>query len=299
MKFRLLFLIALFASNVAFADDNIIELEEIVQAEILNGEDHSLHFINTNIDEAGSTLINKSASMYEILDDINKCKKADVIQTDKIIDIDSFTIGFACRSSEGVINTSEVLVSITEEEPKIIRYQKLEFEEHDIQPSAMSNFMAGSEIESVSVFEKISPGMRTLLTFAKVGIPVLLSFKTGKILAPERSDWQKHFIAGAIISGATILTTEGLLRTFARSRGYDFSNRKINLLSSLAGLLSSIAAGIGKEFYDRVSGKGVPESRDALYTAAGGAMVSLTVVIPIDRIFRSRRSRARPIPFAL
>ena len=146
MKFRLLFLIALFASNVAFADDNIIELEEIVQAEILNGEDHSLHFINTNIDEAGSTLINKSASMYEILDDINKCKKADVIQTDKIIDIDSFTIGFACRSSEGVINTSEVLVSITEEEPKIIRYQKLEFEEHDIQTSAMSNFMAGSEI---------------------------------------------------------------------------------------------------------------------------------------------------------
>ena len=210
------------------------------------------------------------------------------MKTDKQASRGFMTIAFACRTSETIITTSEVLISTEGDSPKVVSYQKLEFEERQLPPSVMLNIIAKSDIQSVSAFDSVSPGVRTLLTLAQVGIPVALSFKTAKVLAPDRTDWQKHFIAGAIISGATILTTQALLRTYARKHGYNFSDTKIPLLSSLAGLLTSIVAGGGKETYDSMSGRGTPEFKDVMYTAAGGAMVSFGVVIPLDRLFRRR-----------
>ncbi len=70
------------------------------------------------------------------------------------------------------------------------------------------------------------------------------------------------------------------------------SDVKISMMTSLAGLVASMGAGVSKELYDKYSGRGHPEVNDALYTAAGGMMVSATVVIPIELIFRSRKPQA-------
>jgi hypothetical protein len=151
--------------------------------------------------------------------------------------------------------------------------------------------MLSENIQVMTKYQNPSPGMSALLVLAKVGVPLSLSFRTAKLIAPTRTDWQKHFIAGSIISGATILSTQGLIRTYNIKHGTQMSEFKINLLSSLAGLLCSVTAGISKEVYDRFSGKGHPEVNDALYTAAGGAMISISVVIPLELIFKSKKPK--------
>lgn len=287
LSFAFLISLLLFSSPI-YANDHINELEEILLAEIADSPATNKKFSHhRTVDEEGSVAVSKSTSMKEILEGLHECIDQEVIKTEKQAGPGYVTIAFACRTSENVITTSEVLVSTENNTQKVVSYQKLEFEEREIPPSVLLNIIAKSDMESIRAFDNVSPGIRTLLTLAKVGIPVALSFKAAKILAPDRTDWQKHFVAGAIISGATILTTQMILRTYARTRGW--SDTKINILSSLAGLITSIAAGAGKEIYDRASGRGTPEFRDAMYTAAGGAMVSFAVVIPLDRLFRRRR----------
>jgi len=237
----------------------------------------------------------KAAQCLRFFFDLKSAKGSEQVESSKLQGPESLTIAFSCRSENNQIITSEVFIDTKSNSPKILSYQELSFEEKEIMPSVLLNIMAKSDYVSVSSFDQTSPGLRTLMSLAKVGIPVALSFKAAKILAPNRSDWQKHFVAGAIISGVTVLTTESILRTYARNRGYSFSDTQITILSSLAGLLGSIAAGAAKEGYDHFSGRGTPEFKDAVYTAAGGAMVSFTVFIPLDRLFRSRRNRPRAI----
>lgn len=45
------------------------------------------------------------------------------------------------------------------------------------------------------------------------------------------------------------------------------------LVGPVTGAALCLLFAIGKEFYDRLSGKGTPELLDALYTVAGGALV--------------------------
>jgi hypothetical protein len=288
-------LLFVFSESLHANNNHMIELEEILQSELASTPSHSKKRFAPIVDLEGSTHVSKAISMNEILSSMHECADKEVIKTEKQTAPGLTTIAFACRSSENVITTSEVLIATDGESPKVVSYQKMEFEESNIPPSVMLNIIAKSDVKSITIQDQLSPGIRTLLMLAKVGIPVALSFKTAKILAPDRTDWQKHFIAGAIISGATIITAQGLLRTYARNRGYHWSDTKIDLLSSLAGLITSIVAGAGKEVYDRASGSGTAEFRDVMYTAGGGAMVSFAVVIPLDRIFKPRRRGPRPV----
>lgn len=51
------------------------------------------------------------------------------------------------------------------------------------------------------------------------------------------------------------------------------------LVSPLAGVALCLAFAVGKEVYDRVSGKGHPEIWDAFATIAGGIIVIIPTVI--------------------
>lgn len=290
MKFLISFCFMLSLSIPLWADENLLELETIIQDQLMDSQTK----LHQSSDQEGTFAVTKEASMQEMLVSLDDCKDKEAIRTNKQVGPDVMTIAYSCRNSKQEIITSEVFISTRGERPEILSFQELKFQERELPPSVMLNIIAKSDFESINASEQVSPGIRTILTIAKVGIPVALSFKTAKILFPTRSDWQKHFIAGAVISGATVLTTQGLIRTVAKKRGYHLSDLKINLLSSVAGLLASTAAGASKELYDRYSGRGTPEFRDALYTAAGGAMVSFTVVIPLESLFRSQRVRPNP-----
>lgn len=43
------------------------------------------------------------------------------------------------------------------------------------------------------------------------------------------------------------------------------------------GIALAAVAGVGKEIYDKVSGKGTPEVADAVYTVAGGLVIELLI----------------------
>lgn len=71
-----------------------------------------------------------------------------------------------------------------------------------------------------------------------------------------QEDKKKHFVAGFIIAAVVSLFF-----------GY------------IAGAAAAIVAGIGKEVYDKVTGKGTPEVLDFLATATGAATAILLSVI--------------------
>lgn len=74
-----------------------------------------------------------------------------------------------------------------------------------------------------------------------------------------QQDKKKHFVAGYAI---TIVVSI--------------------LLGYIVGALASIVAGVGKEVYDKVSGKGTPELLDVVATATGAvAAVATSVAISL------------------
>jgi hypothetical protein len=279
----------------ALANETLNELSGIVQSNLRNSSDtHTITPLPTDV--IGTTETNKQVSLTEVLARINECKgredpsHPENIQTSRESGSNFTTYAFSCRVPGSEIVTSEVFISNENSKPEVVSYQEMRFEESPINRDQMLKTMMLGQTETFHADATVSPGIRTLITLAKVGVPVALSFKTAKILSPLRKDWQKHFIAGAIISGATVLTAEGIIRTMNNRRGWGLSNTKISLLSSFAGLLSSITAGAAKELiWDKTLGRGHPEFKDALYTAAGGAMVSFTVAIPLEKIFGHRK----------
>ncbi len=280
----------------ALADETLNELTSIIQSELKQGKDVVRDFSNSEQEMIGSSTITKSVSLQEILKRIQDCEKAESVRdTGKGF----INFAFSCRVSQNEISTSEVFVSTEGETPQVISYQEMQFEEKPIdREQLLTTMMMSPALETYHMDNNASPAIKALLVLAKVGAPVCLSFKAAKILSPARKDWQKHYIAGAMISGLTILTSEGIIRTLNSKRGWGLSEAKINLLSSFAGLLSSIAAGAAKELiWDKALGRGQPEFKDALYTAAGGASVSVTVAIPLEKLFGGRRARVSQ-PFA-
>ena len=63
-------------------------------------------------------------------------------------------------------------------------------------------------------------------------------------------DKRMHFLGGALL-GLTSIVFPGL------------------------GIALACVAGVGKEIYDKVSGKGTPEGADIVYTVAGGLLIEL------------------------
>lgn len=281
-------LIFLFLSLNLFASSDLSLLEDIVHSEL------SVEFKNTKKillpDSPGSYSVSKNISLHEILQSIERCRHHDSLRTLVRDEADFKHISFSCKI-KGEIVVTETLVNV---ENKIESFQEMIFEEKFIYPKEYLKLLENYDSELTEISENSTTGLKTLGTFARLGIPIVLAFKTSKILAPSRADWQKHFISGTLAGGITILTTHGLLRFIAKKRGLHISERKLTYISSMAGLLISLLAGGGKEIYD-TTGRGNPEWRDAMFTAAGGAMISIFYAIPFGRWFSWGRG-AMPVP---
>lgn len=89
---------------------------------------------------------------------------------------------------------------------------------------------------------------------------LLLSCSTAT--AQIQKDKALHFGAGLAISATTTAIT------------YKITNNKNT--SMLVGFGAATLAGVAKEVYDKKSGKGVPDSKDALWTSIGGG-VGMTI----------------------
>lgn len=281
---KILFSVFLLFTQSLWANADLDELQSIVESKISQQAIYK-SFHQNNLE--GTHSVSMDQSMMEIMATIDRCRHEPSLQTKVHTDDEIKTFAVSCKINESDILVSEALIK-NDEEKTIKSYQELHFRESFLTPKAYLKLLSQYEVEKVQTDETSSSGMRTLGTFARAGIPVALSFQGGKLLFPDRVDWQKHFIAGSIISGVTILTVQGILRFIGKKTGRPMSERKITIISSVAGLLMSIVAGAGKEIYDRRSGRGTPEFRDALFTAAGGAFVSLVFNIPFGRLFGLR-----------
>lgn len=220
---------------------------------------------------AGMDIDELASISSEISKSMDRCRDKSSFRT-VVHDLDenSKVISFSCKIGKTIFIT-ETLIN---DGNKIASFQEMEFEEKLIYPQEYLKLLGNSEIEKYGA-EEGSAGIQVLTTFARVGLPVVLSLRASRILSPDRLDWQRHFIAGAMISGVTILTVNGVMRLLP---GKTTRVRK-TVIASLAGLGMAILAGVGKEIYDS-TGRGTPETRDAWFTAAGGAFVSLIFQIP-------------------
>ena len=295
MRFRPWLLSLLLVSMPLFADSNILELEEVLHAELQSvPKNKRVAKTNTSslIEHEGTTPTNKASSIQEILATLGSCKDQAMIASDKQTNMNMTTISFACRRQGKEIISAEVLIKEQNGVFEILSYQEMVLEEQVMTRFQMTNLIVNYDLDELNHDWRVSPGVRTLFTLAKVGVPVLLSFKFAKVLSPARIDWQKHFIAGAIVSGVTVLSSRGLIKAIAKRNDYRPTNLQMDLMSSFAGLIASMAVGFSKELYDNFSGKGTPELSDAVYTTAGGFSVAFTVAIPFEYIFR----RSNPTP---
>jgi putative lipoprotein len=109
-------------------------------------------------------------------------------------------------------------------------------------------------------------------------LAVVLFFTLSITNAQIQDDKKLHFAAGAIASGI----------------GYEYVYSKTqNKEQALAaGILTSIAAGIGKEIYDSLQKKNQFDQHDVAATVLGG--VSFSIVIKLDAInFGSEAKRKK------
>lgn len=271
------FILLLYSFHLS-ANSDLALLEEIVRAQILSQT--KIKTVLPHPDSPGSTVISQDASMNEILESVERCRNEKSLVTDVSEGEEFRNISFSCKIDKEIVLT-ETLVT---HENKIESYQEMTFREKLLYPQEYMKLLESYDVELTEISEESSSGLKNLGTFTRLGIPVALSFKASKILAPTRTDWQKHFITGSLIGGVTILTTRGIMKFFAKKRSFHISERKLTYISSIAGLMVSLLGGGGKELYDR-TGRGTPEWRDAMFTAAGGAMVSMFYAIPFGRIF--------------
>ena len=280
MRLHFFGLVFCLCSLPVFASDPLLELKDIFES-----ERYGTH-------EEGALVLSKEQVTQEVIQSVSNCEGKSY-SSEKQIEGDITTYAYTCKSPSNDLITSEVFVSNKSGRPELVSYQEIQLNSREMTLGDFDSLFLNSVIQSAPLNHPVSPGIRTLTTFAKVGVPVYLSFKMAKVISPIRTDWQKHFIAGALISGATILTSEGLIRAINKKRGVQFSDVKTDMLTSVAGLVASIGAGIAKEVYDKYTGRGFAEKEDAIYTAGGGFMVSATVAIPIELIFRSRNANLK------
>ena len=287
MKKTLILMSMLLSMTHVYANSDIKQLETILENEL------SQLPVNTELSEdfVGSSGASKSDSIRTMMNSLQHCQNQTEMKTESTSGMGFKTIAVSCRDANSELSTSEFTIRSDENgQPTIAHYQELKFEEKPILPSVHLNIMASPDLEIVRLKDAPSAGIRALLSIAKVAVPMSLSLKTAKVLFPTRSDWQKHFVAGAIMSGATVLIAETIVRRRAKEKGEKPSELKVALISSLSGLLFSMAIGGIKEWSDSTNPKKhSTDWQDFLYTAAGGAFVSVSYAIPLNNLFYKKR----------
>jgi hypothetical protein len=281
MNYKKLFVLLGMVSFSALAQENLQQLRVVLQSQL----DSSLPITHVPIEEKTATITtNKSTSITEVLHLLDSCYQ-DQITFNRIENESGILFAFSCRKDNSEIVSAEATMIKNGEELSLIDYRELVLEERPLTPSEVSWIIVNRKIDTTRTTQRVSAGLSTLLTLGQVGVPVALSFKYAKflipdsIVGPDREEWRLHIIAGAIVSGATILTTEGLLRHYSKEQGKNWSNSKIKLISSLTGLIASMGAGVAKEVKDYFA-YGRPDYLDVLATMAGGMVVSTSVAIP-------------------
>jgi hypothetical protein len=293
VNLRSFILFSLFCTLPAFAQSNLEEVRSALAAQ-LETSSNIVHSVGE--ENIGVSKTNQATSIDEVLNRLDQCYQ-DQITFDRFEDEASVVFSFSCRKENSEVVSAEIKMEKKDDQLSLVDYQEIVLKERELAPNEISWIIVNRKIETTQSAQPASPALRTLINLGQVGAPVALSFKYAKFLFPTRIDWEKHFIAGAVISGATILSTEGLLRWHYKQSGQTVSNTKIKLISSLTGLIASMGAGVGKEVRDYFS-YGRPDYKDVLATMAGGMMVSTTVAIP-SIIFapRSRRTFVNPLSY--
>ncbi len=272
LKVFQLIILSMVLSAMVHASPN--DLEDILHSELSNTE-------------VSDISVSKISSLQEMIDSLEACKERDIIFHEE--DYGDYTsYAFGCHMDNTDLTTAEILVNKNNQGEKIISYQELSFNHYPMNAYQFNSLFLSLQFASVTSSQSVTPGIRALFSLAKVGVPVGLSFKAAKIVSPVRLDWQKHYIAGAIISGVTILSSDVLIMSSNNPRIRQMSDFQKDMLCSVAGLIGSIMAGVTKEVRDKVTGLGHPEVNDALYTAAGGASVALTFTIPIASLLKPK-----------
>ncbi len=104
---------------------------------------------------------------------------------------------------------------------------------------------------------------------------VTLSTVPASLLAvkeiPQYKDKYRHFFAGYLVGASA----SGVYSLYIRDKDVKHPVLK----SILVGIGSSLVVGMGKELYDKVSGKGTPDLNDAWATGLGGIGGSVTINI--------------------
>jgi hypothetical protein len=281
MKLRSLLFFITLISNFCWAQEQANqELEEILRTEIAELIFDPLSPMEGGEMKNNSEMLSKLDSLNEIYDDYLKCAQLEVHVNRS--DFGMFTVfAFSCNLTSFEILSSEIVFKNEKDGFGLHNYESMILGKQEMTPKMFESIFLDDKLSVVQSMNKISPGIRSLINIAKVGAPVYLSLKTAKIICPFRTDWQKHIMAGSIISGVTVLTSQAIIRTYNNRNGSKLSDNQINVLASFSGLLGSFAAGVAKEARDKWTGKGTPDKMDVLYTGLGGAMVSVTVAIPI------------------
>ncbi len=88
----------------------------------------------------------------------------------------------------------------------------------------------------------------------------------------NRDDLKKHAPAGSVIAISAAVATEKIICKELNAEMSSFVARTVGFVTACAG------GGVGKEVYDKVSGRGTPDTRDALVTCLGGAVAFVPVI---------------------
>ncbi len=87
----------------------------------------------------------------------------------------------------------------------------------------------------------------------------------------NRDDLVKHSTAGSVIAVSAAVATE---RIICKELNAEMSS----YVSKTVGFLAACSTGVGKEAYDKLSGRGTPDTRDAIITCLGGAVTFVPVI---------------------
>lgn len=175
--------IFLFLSLNLYANSDLSFLENIVHAELSVETKNSKKILLP--DSPGSFSVSKNISLHEILKSIERCRNHESLKTLVSEEKGFKHISFSCKINKEIVVT-ETLVNLDD---KIESFQELTFEEKFIYPKDYLKLLEHYDSELTEISDTSTNGLKTLGTFARLGIPIVLLFKTSKILAPSRADW--------------------------------------------------------------------------------------------------------------
>lgn len=188
MRFRPWLLSLLLVSMPLFADSNILELEEVLHAELQSvPKNKRVAKTNTSslIEHEGTTTTNKASSIQEILATLGSCKDRAMFASDKQTNMNMTTISFACRRQGKEIISAEVLIKEQNGVFEILSYQEMVLEEQVMTRFQMTNLIVNYDLDELNHDWRVSPGVRTLFTLAQLGFPFCFHLNLQKSFLPQ------------------------------------------------------------------------------------------------------------------